>query len=43
MKLRVGSIFNETKFEEGIAAITGKYYENGYMSNEFYRIPDKYV
>ncbi len=43
MKLRVGSIFNETKFEEGISAITGKYYENGYMSNEFYRIPDKDV
>lgn len=41
MKLRVGSIFNATKFEEGIAAITGKYYENGYMTNEFYRIPDK--
>lgn len=43
MKLKVGTIFNETKFEEGIAAITGKYYENGYMSNEFYRIPDKDV
>ena len=43
MKLKEGSIFNETKFEEGITAITGKYYENGYMSNEFYRIPDKDV
>ena len=43
MKLRVGSIFNETKFEEGISGITGKYYENGYMSNEFYRVPDKDV
>ena len=41
MKLRVGAIFNATKFEEGIAAITGKYYENGYMTNSFYRIPDK--
>lgn len=41
MKLKVGSVFNATKFEEGVSSITGKYYESGYMSNEFYRVPAK--
>ncbi|MCQ2591958.1 MAG: outer membrane protein assembly factor BamA [Treponema sp.] len=41
MKLKEGAIFNATKFEEGLSEITGKYYANGYMSNEFYRIPNK--
>ncbi len=41
MKLKPGSIFNDVKFQEGISAIMGLYYENGYMSNEFYPMPKK--
>ncbi len=41
MKLHAGSIFNLTKFQEGISALTGIYYENGYMTNEFYPVPVK--
>ena len=41
MKLKPGATFNSVKFEEGLAAITGLYYENGYMTNEFYPIPIK--
>jgi len=40
-KLKNGSIYNETKFQEDLAAIQSIYYENGYMSNEFYPIPKK--
>ncbi|MBD5412921.1 MAG: outer membrane protein assembly factor BamA [Treponema sp.] len=36
VKLKNGDIFNQTKFQEGLAALTNLYYENGYMSNEFY-------
>lgn len=36
MKLNKGSIYNSTKFEESLEAITGLYYSNGYMSNEYY-------
>ena len=40
-KLKVGSIYNETKFQEDLTAIYSVYYENGYMSNEFYPTPVK--
>lgn len=40
-KLRVGSIYNETKFQEDLRAVVSIYYENGYMSNEFYPVPLK--
>ena len=35
IKLSPGEIFNQTKFHEGLAAITNLYYENGYMTNSF--------
>ena len=41
MKLKEGAIFNAIKFEEGITAISGLYYESGYMSNGFYPVPSK--
>lgn len=34
-KLKPGTVYNEVKFQEILSGITGKYYENGYMSNEF--------
>ncbi len=40
-KLRVGAVYNETKFQEDLSAIVSVYYENGYMSNEFYPTPVK--
>jgi len=40
-KLHVGAIYNETKFQEDLRIITNAYYENGYMSNEFYPVPVK--
>ena len=40
-KLRVGSVYNETKFQEDLSSIVAVYYENGYMSNEFYPTPVK--
>ena len=40
-KLRSGSVYNETKFQEDLTSITNVYYENGYMSNEFYPVPVK--
>ena len=36
MKLKKGSVFNQTRFQEGLSAITDLYYENGYTSNSFY-------
>ena len=36
IKLRVGEVFNQTKFNEGLSNLTNLYYENGYMANEFY-------
>ncbi|MDE5899344.1 MAG: outer membrane protein assembly factor BamA, partial [Treponemataceae bacterium] len=36
IKLKTGDVFNQTKFMEGVSGITNLYYENGYMSNEFY-------
>ena len=41
VKLKPGSVYNDVKFQEGLSNIAGKYYENGYMSNEFYPIPLK--
>lgn len=40
-KLKTGAIYNETKFQEDLAAIQSVYYENGYMSNEYYPMPLK--
>lgn len=40
-KLKAGSTYNETKYQEDMIAITSKYYENGYMSSQFYPIPTK--
>ena len=40
-KLKSGQIYNETKFQEDVTSITNVYYENGYMSNEFYPVPVK--
>lgn len=40
-KLRVGSVYNEKKFHEDLQNIVSVYYENGYMSNEFYPVPIK--
>lgn len=40
-KLRPGQVYNETKFQEDLVTITNVYYENGYMSNEFYPVPVK--
>ncbi len=40
-KLKVGSVYNATKFMEDIQAISNVYYENGYMTNEFYPVPVK--
>ena len=42
-KLKVGAVYNATKFQEDIQAISNVYYENGYMSNEFYPVPVKDV
>ena len=35
IKLKKGDVFNQLKFQEGIANLTNLYYENGYMSNQF--------
>jgi len=40
-KLKAGAVYNDVKFQESLQAIAGKYYENGYMSNEFRPIPSK--
>ena len=40
-KLKEGSPYNETKLQESIQEIAGKYYEYGYMSNDFYPVPQK--
>ena len=40
-KLKVGDIYNELKFQEDLSNIASVYFENGYMSNEFYPIPNK--
>ncbi len=35
IKLKDGATFNQTKFQEGLMAVTDKYYENGYTANRF--------
>lgn len=40
-RLKTGAIYNETKFQEDLATIQSVYYENGYMSNEFYPVSKK--
>ena len=40
-KLKSGAIYNETKFQEDLATIQSVYFENGYMSNEYYPMPLK--
>lgn len=40
-KLKAGAVYNETKFQEDLTSIVNIYYENGYMSNEFYPSPVK--
>ena len=42
-KLKVGAVYNATKFQEDFQSITNVYYENGYMTNEFYPVPVKDV
>ena len=41
IKLRKGSIFNQTKFSEGCMAVADLYYENGYTANRFQHLPQK--
>lgn len=41
MKLKTGSVFNSTKFEEGLSEISGLYYDSGYMTNGFYPVLEK--
>lgn len=36
IKLNVGDVFNQTKFQEGLSNLTNVYYENGYMTTEFH-------
>lgn len=40
-KLKEGAVYNETKFQEDLSRLANVYYENGYMSNEFYPVPVK--
>ena len=40
-KLKVGAVYNETKFQEDLSALVAVYQENGYMNNEFYPTPIK--
>lgn len=42
-KLKVGAVYNATKFQEDLQSLTNVYYENGYMTNEFYPVPVKDV
>ena len=35
IKLKKGTIFNQTKYQEGLQGITGLYAENGYMTNGY--------
>ena len=42
-KLKVGQVYNATKFQEDFQSIQQVYSENGYMTNEFYSVPVKDV
>jgi outer membrane protein insertion porin family len=35
IKLKEGSVYNQTKYQEGLQGITGLYAENGYMTNQY--------
>jgi outer membrane protein insertion porin family len=35
IKLRDGSVYNQTKYQEGLQGITSLYAENGYMTNQY--------
>ncbi|MCR4823314.1 MAG: outer membrane protein assembly factor BamA [Treponema sp.] len=41
VKLKNGSVFNQTKFNEGLMAVADLYYENGYTANRFQQVPEK--
>ncbi len=41
ISLEKGDVFNQVRFQEGLAAIADLYYENGYTSNAFYPETDK--
>jgi len=41
IKLKEGSVFNYTKYQENLMSITGLYMESGYMSLEFAPVPVK--
>ena len=41
VKLRKGSVFNQTKFNEGLMSVADLYYENGYTANRFQPVPQK--
>jgi outer membrane protein insertion porin family len=41
VKIKNGSVFNETKFNESTMAVADLYYENGYTSNRFVPLASK--
>ncbi|MBQ8014464.1 MAG: outer membrane protein assembly factor BamA [Treponema sp.] len=41
IKLKKGSVFNQTKFNEGLMSVADLYYENGYTANRFQQVPEK--
>ena len=41
LKLKVDDIYNEKKFQEDLTVISSIYYENGYMTNEFFPVSNK--
>ncbi len=41
IKLKKGDVFNMTKFQEQMMALSNLYYENGYMSLESAMVPEK--
>lgn len=41
IRMKPGTVFNQTKFNEGAMAVADLYYENGYTSNRFQQVPQK--
>ena len=41
VKLKKGSVFNQTKFNEGLMSVADLYYENGYTANRFQQFPQQ--
>lgn len=41
VKVKIGKVFEQTKFQEGLMAIADLYYENGYTSNRFQPVASK--